>query len=244
MKKLYFLFILLFFFSCGSKKKADETEVIVFAAASLTDVVSQLAANFEREKSIKTKLNFAASGTLALQIDQGADADVYLSANKSWRDFLVEKEKSKETAVFTKNRLVLISPLDKTFQFEKVDSLLMHVEGKIAIGDPGYVPAGKYAMQVLAYYRLDLKTKLFHNQNVRTALMMVELGEADLGIVYETDALQSKKVNIIYSFPQESYKPVEYYQMLISNKNLAKEFYDYLYSAKTKEILTEYSFTY
>jgi molybdate transport system substrate-binding protein len=119
----------------------------------------------------------------------------------------------------------------------------MYTESKIAIGDPGYVPAGKYAMQAFGYYQLDLKEKLFQTTDVRSALMMVELGEANFGIVYKTDALQSEKVKIIFAFPDESHSPVQYYGALISEKSLAKQFYGYLYSSEAKKVLSNYSFT-
>ncbi len=243
MKRILYAMLSLFLLvSCSGSKRVNEKEIKVFAAASLTDVITKLAQKFEQEYNVTVKLNLAASGTLARQIDQGAEADVYLSANKNWMDFLVEKQKTKETAVFAKNDLVLISPLNKDFQFKKVDSLLTNSECKIAIGDPGFVPAGKYAMQVFDYYQLNLEDRYMQSQNVRSALMMVELGEADFGVVYKTDALQSKKVKVIYTFPEETHKPVEYYRVLISEKDLAKQFYDYLYSAETKKLLTNYSF--
>lgn len=242
MKKVVYLLMLALLFSCVGKKKNIEKEITLFAAASLTDVITELAEQFEKEKQVTVKLNLAASGTLARQIDQGADADVYLSANKSWMNFLVEKGKTKETAVLAKNDLVLIIPLNKNFQFEKVDSLLKSITSRIAIGDPGFVPAGKYAMQVFDYYQLDLSSKLFETADVRSALMMVELGELDFGLVYKTDALQSKKVKVIYTFPDETHKPVQYFQVLISQKDLAKEFYDYLYSSEAKKIFNNYSF--
>ena len=242
MKRISYLFILLLLVSCSGKKKADDKQITVFAAASLSDVITDLASSFEKEKGVIVKLNLAASGTLARQIDQGAGADVYLSANKSWMDFLVDKGKSRENKSFARNDLVLISPINKEFHFEKVDSLLKAITSKIAIGDPGYVPAGKYAMQVFNYYQLDLDGKLLQAQDVRSALMMVEMGEADFGVVYKTDALESKKVRVIYTFPEATHKPVEYYQVLISQKNLAKEFYDYLYSPEAKKMLAGYSF--
>ncbi|HKJ42507.1 MAG TPA: molybdate ABC transporter substrate-binding protein [Sunxiuqinia sp.] len=242
MKRIAYFLILLLLVSCAGKKKADDKKIAVYAAASLTNVITDLASNFEKEKGVTVKLNLAASGTLARQIDQGAEADVYLSANKSWVDFLVGKGKSRENKSFARNDLVLISPINKEFHFEQVDSLLKATTSKIAIGDPGYVPAGKYAMQVFNYYQLDLDAKLLQAQDVRSALMMVELGEADFGVVYKTDALESKKVKVIYTFPEKSHKPVEYYQVLISQKNLAKQFYDYLYSPNAKEVLAKYSF--
>lgn len=243
MKKINWILILLFLVSCGGSKKAAENEITVFAAASLAEVMTDLAASFEKEHDAVVKLNLAGSGTLARQIEQGAGADVYLSADKNWMDYLVEKGKAKETGVFAINDLVLVSPIDRNFPFEKVDSLLIDTESKIAIGNPGYVPAGKYAMQVFGYYHLNLKEKLFQTTDVRAALMMVELGEADYGIVYKTDALQSKKVKVICTFPDESHKPVEYYQGLISQTSLARQFYDYLCSSEAKKVLLNYSFT-
>ena len=239
---LLFLIILSLFSCSGERKKDKKQELFVFAAASLTDVITELAEVFEQDNGVKVKLNFAASGTLARQIDQGAEADVYISANEKWMDFLVEKQKAKETKAFAKNDLVLISPLNMEFRIEKVDSLLRVTKGKIAVGDPGYVPAGKYAGQVFRFYKLNLNDRLLMGQDVRSALMMVELGEAEFGIVYKTDAVLSKKVRVVYTFPDQSHDPVEYYQVLISENKLAKQFYDYLYSEKAKKVITDYSF--
>lgn len=243
MRLLSSLIIVLVLFSCSnSKKKKREKELTVFAAASLADVIIEISDSFRLEHEIKVQLNIAGSGTLARQIEQGAQADIYLSANKGWTEYLVEKEKSYSTSVFALNDLVLISSAKRTDEVSDISDFLSNINGKIAIGDPGYVPAGKYATQVLEYYELDLSPKLFQTVDVRSALMMVEMGEIPFGIVYRTDALQSKKVKLIYTFSEESHEAVEYYRVLTSQKDLANEFYDYLYSAKAKEILQKYSF--
>lgn len=245
MKKIefIFIFILFFLFSCTvNKKPAEKQNLYVFAAASLSDVIAEVADSFVVGKNVAVKLNLAASGTLARQIEQGAESDVFLSANKSWMDYLVEKNLSKDAGVFVSNDLVLIaSPGDST-EVSDVVSLLKSTDKKVAIGDPGYVPAGKYAQQVFDYYQLDLSSKLLPTNDVRSALMMVEMGEAGYGIVYKTDAVQSGKVHVVYTFPEESHKPVDYYRVLTSDKALAKEFYDYLYSPKAKAILGKYQF--
>lgn len=242
MKRILHTLLVVVLFSCSGNKKKAENEITIFAAASLTDVVTELASKYEEEHGVEVKLNLAASGTLARQIDQGARADVYLSANKSWMDYLVKKEKCIQTTVFARNELVLISPQNSNFQFENLDSLLLYSNSKIAIGDPGFVPAGKYASEVFEYYQVNLDEKLFHCQDVRSVLMMVELGEADFGVVYKTDAIQSEKVKMIFTFPEESHRPVEYHLALISEKNLAKEFYDYLYSQESEKLISNYSF--
>ncbi len=241
VKRIVQIMALLLLFSCVSKKKTSN-ELQVFAAASLSDLVSELAKKYEEETGVTIKLNYAGSGTLARQIDQGARADIYLSANKSWTNYLIEKGKCMETVVFAKNELVLIVPNLSIVEITKVDSLLLYSSGKIAIGDPGFVPAGKYASEVFEHYKLDLTEKLFHCQDVRSALMMVELGEADFGIVYKTDAMQSEKVKMVFTFPVETHAPVEYHMALISEKNLAKEFYDYLYSPECENLISDYSF--
>lgn len=243
MKHLVFILIAVLLFSCSEKKKLGEKQALyVFAAASLSDVISEIADSFQIDRDVELKLNFAGSGTLARQIEQGAKADVYLSANKTWMDYLVEKGKSQDAATFTGNDLVLITAPGDTAAITDVVKTLSETEKKIAIGDPGYVPAGKYAAQVFDFYKLDIQNKLFQTVDVRSALMMVEMGEAGYGVVYKTDAIQSGKVSIGYTFPDESHNPVQYFQILISSKPLAKDFYDYLYSPKAKAILTKYQF--
>lgn len=243
MKKTIFILIAAFLFSCTGTKKAAEKQVLyVFAAASLSDIITEIADSFSVAQNVDVKLNLAASGTLARQIEQGAEADVFLSANKSWMDYLVEKNLGRETAVFAANDLVLIAAPGDNVEVSDVVSLLKETEKKIAIGDPGYVPAGKYAQQVFDFYQLDLSTKLMQTADVRSALMMVEMGEAGYGIVYKTDAIQSGKVHIVYTFSDESHNPVSYFQVLVTEKPLAKEFYDYLYSPNAKAILGKYQF--
>lgn len=230
-------------FSCsGKKKQVEKQELFVFAAASLSDVISEIADSFKVDKNIEIKLNVAASGTLARQIEQGAGADVFLSADENWKNYLAEKKMVRETAVFAANDLVLIAPSVDTAKISDVISILKKTEKKIAIGDPGYVPAGKYALQVFDFYQLDLSSKLFQTVDVRSALMMVEMGEAGYGIVYKTDAIQSGKVNIVCAFSEETHQPISYFRVLISGKPLAKDFYDYLYSSKVKDILAKYQF--
>ncbi len=243
MKKLLVILLSIVFFSCSSQKKQNEVpKLYVFAAASLADVITEITDSFKVEHSVDIKLNLAASGTLARQIEQGAQADVYLSANKSWMDYLSEKEMAQNTAVFTANELALISAADDSVNVTDISWLLKNTEKKIAIGDPGYVPAGKYAQQVFDFYDLDLTHKLFQTTDVRSALMMVEMGEAGYGIVYKTDAIQSGKVNIVYAFPKETHSQIQYFQVLISENQQAKEFYDYLYSPIVKKILEKYQF--
>lgn len=243
MGRLIVFIVAILFVSCtGNNKAKDKPKLYVFAAASLSDVITEIADSFSVGRNIDLKLNLAASGTLARQIEQGAESDVFLSADKSWTDYLIERNLSKDARIFSSNDLVLIASPNDSVEIKDAVSLLKETEKKIAIGDPGYVPAGKYAQQVFDYFHLDMSSKLLPTNDVRSALMMVEMGEAAYGIVYKTDAIQSGKVHIVYTFPEESHQPVSYYQVLVSEKSLAKEFYDYLYSPKARAILGKYQF--
>ncbi len=237
-----FLLIITLFPSCGNVKNKNKEQLNVFAAASLADVITEIADSFKLEQNIDVRLNFAASGTLARQIDQGVGADVYFSANKNWVEFLIEKKESIESSVFASNDMVLIAADRNEKQIENINNFFNTINVKIAIGDPGYVPAGKYASEILDFYDVDLSKKLFFAVDVRSALMMVEIGEMPYGIVYRSDALRSEKVKMIYMFPEDSHKAVKYHKVLTSEKDIAKRFYNYLYSEKAKEILRKHSF--
>lgn len=238
--KFQLLFILLFVFACSGPRKADT--IRVFAAASLAEVMEEVADSFEMATGLHAELNLAGTGTLARQIEQGAEADLLLSADRKWCDYLTDRNLGHSAAVFASNELVLITPQTDTTIVLDIAELLQNTVKKIAVGDPGYVPAGSYAQQVFDFYRLDLSAKLMLTNDVRSALMMVEMGEAGFGIVYRTDALLSKKVRTIYTFPEKSHQSVDYFQVLISERQQAKQFYDYLYSPEAKAILRKYQF--
>jgi molybdate transport system substrate-binding protein len=206
----------MFVLSC-SNKKSRNNEVTLFAASSVTNVAQEIAGSFERETGIKVKLNIASSGILARQIESGADFDYYISANKSWMDYidslnLVEKATVKNLAT---NRLVVIVPSgnDKKPNRGEIENNFPNLfAGRLSIGDPKHVPAGKYAMQAIKFYgwEKDLTDRYLPAKNVRDALLMVEMGEAEMGIVYETDATKSKKVNIVYRFPLTACESIAY----------------------------------
>jgi molybdenum ABC transporter, periplasmic molybdate-binding protein len=217
MKKTVIVIILsMFVFSCSNKKNR-KNEITLFAASSVTNVAQEISRSFEKETGIKVKLNVASSGILARQIESGADFDYYISANKKWMDYidslqLVEKTTIKNLAT---NRLVAIVPEgnNKKLNSEEVENnFLNQFRGRLSIGDPKHVPAGKYAMQVIKFYgwERDLADRYLPAKNVRDALLMVEMGEAEMGIVYETDAMKSEKVNIVYRFPNTACEAISY----------------------------------
>ncbi len=250
--KIGFVLALIFLvFGCKSHVKKEQNSLLVYCAASLTDVVTELKNDFEEETGASLKLSFASSGTLARQIENGADPALYISANKKWFDYLEEKSllvpgTGKEIAG---NRMVLVAPTQSdldAFPFSVEMDLPKTIKGKLAIGDPQHVPAGIYAMQIIERlgWKSKLEPKLLTTVDVRSALMLVELGEADAGIVYKTDALKSDKVKIITEFPGSLHDDVDYYMALVkgAGNNLSNELYNYICSDRARIIWEKYGF--
>ena len=203
----------------ASTAVADDDEITVFAAASLTDAVSEAAQLYEEETGVAVRLSFASSSTLARQIESGAPAQIYAAADLKWMDYLAERDLI-ETATRVHpigNRLVLVVPSDSPV--ESVDlgdgvdlAALLGEDGRLAVGDPDHVPAGIYAKEALVSMGAwgALEPRLARAENVRSALALVELGETPLGIVYETDAAVATDIRIVGVFPPESHSPVTY----------------------------------
>jgi molybdate transport system substrate-binding protein len=248
---LYTIIIVLLFSGCTQKKKSSENELVVFCAASLTDVISELTSAFEKENHVQVKMNLASSGALARQIEHGADPAIFISANKKWLDYL--NKLGKTIPEFEKrvagNSMVLVAPIKSTldsFPFSPEINIPDLFKGRVSIGDPQYVPAGSYALQLLQKlgWANELGPRFLKAKDVRSALMVVELGEVEAGIVYKTDALKSKKVKIITEFPDSTHEPVAYYMSLIQgqkNQN-SLDLYNYILSDSAKIIWKQFGF--
>ena len=231
---------------------AAQAETIIFAAASTTEAVNEIAAAFATDKLGTIKASFGSSSTLAKQIEQGAPAAVFLSADEQWMDYL---DKKKLVAAGTRtdllgNALVLVSP--KSEPPRKIDIganmplAKMLGDGRLALGDPEHVPAGLYAKASLEKLGVwdQVKDKIASGQDVRAALAFVERGEAPLGIVYATDAIASSKVWEVGIFPDNSHPPILYPVALVAGKETpeAKAFLDYLKGPKARAIFDKYGF--
>ncbi len=223
---------------------------MVFAAASLTDVMAEIVDSFEVSHKVKVKMNLASSGTLARQIEQGG-APMYLfqQANGGQIMWIVLSVAiSGYKTEVAQNELVLVAPQSSNLKGITIDDSLNLISllgsGRLSIGDPSHVPAGKYAKQALEYYGWydQLKKKMLPAKDVRSALMVVEMGEAPVGIVYRTDALKSGKVKILDAFPEKSHQPIVYVAEVCANRKVAKDFYAYLNSGSTKAIWGKYGF--
>ncbi len=196
--------------------------VTVFAAASLKDVLTEIAADWKTESGKEAVLSFAASSALAKQVEGGAPADVFLSADRKWMTYLSEKELVRKDTVkdLLGNRLVLVGgPGAADVEIAPgLDLAAALGDGRLADGLTASVPAGIYAKQALEHLKLwdSVKGRLAEAENVRAALTLVARGEAPLGIVYETDARADGSVRQIGIFPEDSHDPIVYPAALTS----------------------------
>jgi len=205
---------------CGVRSHsadADKHAIVVFGAASLTNVLQDLGDAFTKETSIPVKFSFAASSTLARQIESGAPADVFFSADLDWMDYLQARNliQPQSRHDVLGNRLVLIAPVDSSISLKIEPHFPLATalgKNRLATGDPDSVPVGRYARSALTNLGVwnEIADRLIRADSVRAALAFVDRGEAPLGIVYETDALIDKNVRIVDMFPANSHAPIVY----------------------------------
>ncbi len=215
---------------------ADTAPVTVFAAASLTNVLQDLGDSFTKDTAIPVRFSFAASSALARQIENGAPADIFFSADLEWMDYLQARNLIRRDTRHdvVANRLVLIAPVDSKIELTIEPHFALAAalrKGRLATGDPDAVPAGRYAREALTTLGVwnEVEDRLVRADSVRSALAFVDRGEAPLGIVYQTDALIDKRVRVVAVFPANSHLPIVYPVALTSTaKTKAAEFAAYL----------------
>ncbi|MFI3308375.1 molybdate ABC transporter substrate-binding protein [Ewingella allii] len=227
-------------------------KVTVFAAASLTNAMQDIAAQYQKEKGVQVVSSFASSSTLARQIEQGAPADLFISADQQWMDYSISKQQIVENTRYTLlgNELVLVaaktSKIDNVEIDDKTQWTKLLGDSRLAVGDPDHVPAGIYAKEALQKLGAwsTLEPKLARASDVRGALALVEREEAPLGIVYGSDAIASKKVKVVGTFLASSHKPVEYPMAIVKDheKPEVRAFYDYLKTPAASAIFKQYGF--
>lgn len=227
-------------------------KVTVFAAASMTNVLQEIEAEYKKENSSNVVVfSFASSSTLAKQIEQGAPADMFVSADLKWMQYLADKKRIEEKTqgILAGNQLVMIAPKNSDVEMIELSNPEWHKildSDYLAMGDPNHVPAGIYGKQALSYLGQweTLQTRVAAANNVRAALSLVEMGESPLGIVYATDAKASKKVQVVGVFPEQSHSPVEYPVAFVKDReNIETQaFFNYLKSDKAKKILSDHGF--
>lgn len=225
--------------------------LIVYGAASLTNALQEIGTHYMRESKHAVKFSFAASSTLARQIEAGAPADIFFSADVDWMDYLQQHHLIK---VATRqnllgNSLVLIAPVSSHTQLKVTAGFALAAAlggGRLAVAATDSVPAGRYARAALKSLGVwnQISDKLVQAENVRMALAYVDRAEAPLGVVYQTDALIDRKVRIVDHFPEGSYPAIMYpVAVTVSARPDAKEFVAYLHSATAIAIFKKYGFT-
>lgn len=229
---------------------AEET-VTVFAAASLKNALDAVNAACEADAGGTATISYAASSALAKQIENGAPADIFVSADLDWMAYLSGKNLTrKDTEVkLLGNSIVLVAPADATAAIEIRDGFDLAGllgDGRLAMANVDAVPAGKYgkaALEKLGAWA-SVEGKVAQAENVRAALALVSTGEAPLGIVYKTDAAADKKVKIVGTFPEGSHKPIVYPAALTSDAtDDAAAFLKCMQSAKAKALFEAQGFT-
>lgn len=224
---------------CGEKEKK---EITISAAASLNEVLSQVAENYQKgHKDVVVNINFGASGALKKQIEGGAPVDfVFFASKKDLQDLkakdLVSDKYSKD---FLLNTMVVAGR-------KKIDSLSEMVGHKVAIGDPDLVPAGKYAKQILEKENLwnEIQKNMVLSKDVRSAMQYVDLYEVDYAMIYKTDSRVMKNAEIVYEVPQELHTPIIYSCGILKDKERdeVKDFYRFLNDKSSREIFTKFGF--
>src|SRR5262249_52138825 len=198
----------------ASPAAAQGKDVVVFAAASLKNALDEVAAQWQRETGKKAVISYAASNTLIKQIEQGAPADMFISADLDWMDYGQQKDliKPDTRSNLLGNRLVLVAPKDVTVAVNiqpGFDLAAALKRGRLAMGNVDAVPAGKYgkaALEKLGAWD-GVKDRIAQSESVRAALVLVSRGEAPLGIVYQTDAASDPGVKIVGTFPENTHPP-------------------------------------
>jgi len=246
------LFVLLCCAVCAPLAAADSDRpaLRVFAAASLTDILDELSPLWEKSSGVPVKIAFAASPVLARQIEAGGTADVFISADQEWMDYLqsrnfIDKSTRRNLAG---NRLVLIAPADSRIELRIAPGFdLAGALGnrRLATGDPDTVPVGRYARSALVSLGVwdEIQDRLVRADNVRSAMMFVARGEVPLGIVYTTDALVDSRVRIVDTFPENTHPSITYPGAAIHGaRGEAIAFLDYLATPEARDTWKKFGF--
>ncbi|WP_240377491.1 molybdate ABC transporter substrate-binding protein [Bacillus piscicola] len=227
----------------------DSASLTISAAASMTDALDEVQELYEETHDTVLTFNFAGSGKLAQQIQQGAPVDVFISANQEWMDRLEEEEL---VAVDTRtdvtgNSIVLIAGKDSDLAYDSISDIKVGKLDQIAIGNPESVPAGKYAKQSLQAVDIwdSAEKAVVLAKDVRQVLTYVETGNAEIGFVYHSDALSSDKVQVLTKAEMETHDPIIYPAAVTTDseqQEAAGEFIEFLQGEEAQAIFEKYGF--
>lgn len=252
IKSIFAFFAIIF--SCLSFNSAfaqTSQQITVFAPSSLTNALQEIGTRYTQRYGTQVRFSFASSSVIARQIENGAPTDIFISADTEWMDYLQTKGllQNQTRSNLLRGRLALIAPneshINLRIRHRMSFANALGSNGRLAIGDPDTVPAGKYAKSALQYYNAwdGVSGRIARGENVRAALAFVARGEAPVGIVYETDAKIETRVKIIGIFPEASHPPILYPIAITKTANSnSRNFYNYLKSSDARTIFRNYGF--
>ncbi len=226
------------------------TDLKVYAASSMTNAIDEIAQDFKEKYDVTVTPVYGGSSSIARQIINGAPADVFISANTKWMDYLVDEGVigSDNVTNLVRNSLVLIAPQSSSlavFNFADANAWEAALNGsRLALGNPTSVPAGMYAKESLTTLGVwkEIQTKVAPAKNVRLALALVERGEAPLGVVYKTDAQLTSKVKIVGEFASDTHAAIVYPAAVVNDSTESRQFFQYLKSEDAKRVFAHYGF--
>jgi molybdate transport system substrate-binding protein len=232
-------------------EREQAADVLVFAAASLQTVLDELAAPAQKATGARMRMSYAASSALARQIENGAPAGLFISADLDWMDYLSERRlvRNESRVNLLGNRLVLIAPKSRPVTLSIATGFPLAAtlgQDRLALADPAAVPAGKYAREALTKLGVwdSVSRKIAAAENVRAALLLVSRGESPLGIVYRTDALADPGVTIVDTFPETTHSPIVYPAALTTAASgSAGKLLDFLKTPEARAVFDRNGFT-
>ncbi len=246
---LKFKFLCIFIFLIFNYTISFSDSLIVYTPPSTRDIMEEICNIFQKENNIEIKCSYACASILARQIVNGAKADVFISSNKKWMNYVKERNllDNKTITPLLSSKLVLItSNLNKSYlKIEKGCKIHNFFQGRIAMADPDYAPAGIYAKESLIYYDFwkNVKSRLATVNNVRMALKLVESGECECGIVLNSDTINSKNIKICGNFDDFSHSKIEFLVASLKNRNnKINKFMNFLQSEKAEKIYLKSGF--
>ncbi|MEG6584805.1 molybdate ABC transporter substrate-binding protein [Dendrosporobacter sp. 1207_IL3150] len=248
------LFIAVILSGCsgnGTPAAPQQVELYVSAAVSMKDALAEIQKSYQaKNPNIKLLFNLGASGALQKQIEQGAPADIFISAAPKQMDELQGKNLINPATRknLVENKLVVVTPKELKINIKRYEDVTQQDIKRIALGEIGTVPAGQYAKEVLDKLNIwfEVKDKVVFAKDVRTVLTYTETGNVEAGIVYKTDAFASEKVKVVAEAPEGSHQPIVYPIALVSSTKHVKEaeeFLDYLFEPESKAIFEKYGFS-
>lgn len=230
---------------------AQARPLTIFAAASLKNALDEIDVRFQARERAKSAISYAASSALAKQVESGAPADIFISADQDWMDYLEKRNlvRAGSRMNLLRNELVLVAPADSKASFTiglgfPLAQLLGN--GRLAMGDPDHVPAGRYGRAALESLGVwgTVADRIARAENVRAALLFVSRGEAPFGIVYRTDAAADRNVRMAGAFPANSHAPIIYPAALLAagRSPLAEKYFAFLKSPEASGIFSKHGF--